>query len=150
VVLLLAGLTAFGNLWTGGAQQQTSGRLEERVYKCSTAGIKLEGTLIERMFYGPPGFGETPAKDARDRVTVLRLMHPITVEPIKGADTNSSTCLNTIKHVRQVQLFPNSAQTSAARKLSGRSVVAAGSLDEATAPRQYTKVTMDVTTITPR
>jgi hypothetical protein len=108
----------------------------------------LEGTLIERTFYGPPGFGETPAKDAHDKVLVLRLIRPITVEPIEGADANSSTCLNTIRHVRQVQLFPDSAQTTAARRLSGKAVIAVGTLDEATTPRQYTNVTLDAKTVT--
>jgi hypothetical protein len=61
------------------AQQKTGTGIEEAVYKCDTPGIRLEGTLIARMFYGPPGFGETPAKDLHDRVLVLKLAKPITV-----------------------------------------------------------------------
>lgn len=134
------------------AQQQTGTGGDEAVYKCDTPGIRLEGTLIERMFYGPPGFGETPAKDLHDKVLVLKLAKPITVEPIENAEAKNSTNLSTFKHVRQIQLFFGGSQSAEAdaRKLLGKSVVAVGNLDEATAPRQYTDVTMDVKTLTPR
>lgn len=131
------------------AQQQTGTGLEEAIYKCDTPGIQLEGTLIEQMFYGPPGFGETPAKDLHDKVLVLKLAKPITVVPIEGAEAKNSTCLSTVKHVRQIQLFFVSSQSAEAdaHKLLGKPVVAVGNLDEATAPRQYTDVTMDVRTL---
>jgi len=131
------------------AQQQMGMGAEEAIYKCDTPGIHLEGMLTERMFYGPPGFGETPAKDLHDKVLVLKLAKPITVVPIEGAEPKNSTNLSTFKHVQQIQLFfdgSRSAETDG-RKLLGKSVVAVGNLDEATAPRQYTDVTMDVKTL---
>ena len=136
-----------------GAQQPTGTRTEhEAVYRCDTPGIQLEGTLAERMFYGPPGFGETPAKDLHDKVLVLKLANPITVEPIHNAEAKNSTSLSTLKHVRQIQLFFGDSRSSEAdaRKLLGRHVVAVGSLKEATVPRQYTDVTMDVKALTSR
>lgn len=134
------------------AQQHAGVETAEAIYKCDTPGIRLEGTLTERMFYGPPGFGETPAKDLHDKVLVLKLAKPITVEPIEGAEAKNSTNLSTFKHVRQVQLFfgGSEAVEADARKLLGKSIVAVGNIDEATAPRQYTDVTMDVKTVTPR
>ena len=134
------------------AQQQAVTGAEEAIYKCDTPGIQLEGTLTERMFYGPPGFGETPAKDLHDKVLVLKLAKPITVEPIEDAEAKNSTNLSTFKHVRQIQLFfgGSRAAEANARKLLGKSVVAVGNLDEATAPRQYTDVTMDVKSLTSR
>lgn len=134
------------------AQQHAGAGTEEAIYKCDTPGTRLEGTLTERMFYGPPDFGETPVKDLHDKVLVLKLENPITVEPIEDADAKNSTNLSTFKHVRQIQLFfggSGSAEADA-RKLLGKSVVAVGNLDEATAPRQYTDVTMDVKTLTLR
>jgi hypothetical protein len=121
----------------------------EPVYRCDTAGIHLLGTLAERTFYGPPNFGKTPAKDVRDKVLVLKLENPITVEPIENAEAKNSANLNTFRHVRQVQLFFSRAEEANARKLLGRAVLATGSLDEATAPRQYTDVTMEVKTLNP-
>ncbi len=131
------------------AQQHAEAGTDEAIYKCDTPGIRLEGTLTERMFYGPPGFGYTPAKDLHDRVLVLKLANPTTVEPVEDAEAKNSTNLSTFKHVRQIQLFfggSRSAETEA-RKLLGRSVVAVGSLEEATAPRQYTDLTMEVKTL---
>ncbi len=131
------------------AQQRAGTALEEAIYKCDTPGIQLEGTLIGRMFYGPPGFGETPAKDVRDKVLVLKLVKPITVRPIEDAEAKNSPNLSTVKHVRQIQLFFLRTGTSMtdARKLLGKTVVVVGKLDEATAPGQYTDVTMDVKTL---
>ncbi len=137
-----------GYLGACAAQQErvTHGE-QELSYKCDTAGVQLEGVLIERMSYGPPGFGETPAKDLKDKVLVLRLARPITVEPLQDAEAKNSTSLNTIQHVSQVQLFFPGTQAAEARKLLGKKVVAVGTLNEAVAPRQYTDVTMDVKTV---
>jgi hypothetical protein len=122
---------------------------EEAVYKCDTPGIQLEGVLTQRMFYGPPGFGETPAKDVHDKVLVLKLAKPITVKPTDDAEAKNSPNLSTFKHVRQIQLFFGGSRSAEvdARKLIGKSVVVVGALDEATAPRQYTDVTMEVKTL---
>lgn len=130
-------------------QQAGAGNEHEATYRCDTPGIRLEGTLIERTFYGPPGFGETPAKDLHDKVLVLKLAKPITAEPIEDAEAKNSTNLSTFKHVRQIQLFFGGSRSAEAdaRKFLGKSVVAVGGLDEATAPRQYTDVTMEVKTL---
>jgi hypothetical protein len=116
----------------------------EPVYKCDTDGVQLQGTIIARTFYGPPGFGETPAKDAREEALLLKLSRPITVEPVEGAKAKDSASLNTFKHVREVQLFVNSTQTAEARKMVGLNVVALGTLHEAVAPTEHTDVSMDV------
>jgi len=116
----------------------------EPVYRCDTPGIRLLGTLTERTFYGPPNFDKTPAKDLRDKVLVLKLENPITVEPIENAEAKNSANLNTFRHVRQVQLFFPDSEEANARKFLGRTVLATGILDEANAPRQYTDVTMTV------
>lgn len=131
-----------------GQQSPVAPTDQELHYKCDTEGVRLEGTLTERTFYGPPGFGETPKKDLRDKVLVLKLTKPITVEPTENAEAKGSTSLNTLRHVHQIQLFLDSAQTAEGRKLAGKTVVVAGTLEEATAPRQYTDVSMDVKTIT--
>lgn len=145
---LVVGAVVFMGHPENRARAQQAG-VKEAIYKCDTPGIQLEGTLIGRMFYGPPGFGETPAKDVRDKVLVLKLVKPITVRPIEDAEAKNSPNLSTVKHVRQIQLFFLSSRTSMtdARKLLGKTVVVVGKLDEATAPGQYTDVTMDVKTL---
>ncbi len=128
-------------LSAAGSQSTASGN--ESVYKYDTRGIKLEGHLIERTFFGPPGFGETPAKDARERVLVLKLNTPITVEPVKIVDPEDIA-----RHIAEVQLFflPRNRATEA-RKLLGKTVVVVGTMNEATAPSEHLKVSMSVETI---
>ncbi len=109
-----------------------------------TPGTRLEGTLTWRTFYGPPGFGETPAQDARERVLVLQLRVPITVVPVKDAEARNSPNLDVKHHVLHVQLFVPDEQAALARKLVRKKVVAVGTLDEALAPGQHTDATMDV------
>lgn len=147
ILATLLGIALFmGSATCVAAQRTVTSRDRESSYKCDTDGVKLEGTLIERMFYGPPGFGETSAKDLRDKVLVLRLTKRITVEPIENAKAKNSTSLNTIRHVRELQLFFLDHQSAEPRKLIGKAVVVVGTLSEAVAPRQYTDVIMDVKT----
>jgi hypothetical protein len=115
----------------------------EPTFKCQTDGVRLEGKLADRTFYGPPGLG----RESHERVFLLDLMSPITVEPIEGSTTENSTCSNTFRHVHQVQLFFDASKTSEAQKLLGKVVVAVGLLDEAHLPSQHTDVIMDVETL---
>ena len=102
------------------------------------------------MFYGPPGFGETPAQDAREKPLILELERAITVQPAENADAKNDTCLNTFRHVREVQLFFVHSLGTQGSKLLGKSVTATGKLDEAAAPSEHTDVTMEIDSISPR
>ena len=126
------------------AHQNASKRTgPEPTFKCQTDGVRLEGKLTDRTFYGPPGLG----KDTHERVFLLDLSSPITFEPSEGATANSSTCSMTFRHVHQVQLFFDPSKNSEALKLLGKVVVAVGLLDEAHLPSQHTDVIMDVETL---
>ncbi len=122
------------------AQQQAGAK--EATYKCDTPGIQLEGMLTQRMFYGPPGFGETPAKDAREKVYLLKLERPVTMNPIDYP--KAKTCWDAFPHVREVQLFIASENKMNAGRLVGKAVLANGTIRESDAPSEHTKVTMDV------
>jgi hypothetical protein len=125
------------------AQQQTGAK--EAIYKCDTPGIQLEGMLTQRTFYGPPGFGETPAKDAREKVYLLKLGRAVTMNPID--DPKAKTCWAAFPHVREVQLFIPAESKMDASKLLGKAVLATGTIRESDAPSEHTKVTMDVKTL---
>ena len=125
------------------AQQQAGAK--EAIYKCDTPGIQLEGVLTQRTFYGPPGFGETPAKDAREKVYLLKLGRPVTMTPID--DPKAKTCYDAFPHVREVQLFIPPESKINASGLLGKALVATGTIRESDAPSEHTKVTMDVTTL---
>ena len=42
--------------------------------------VSLEGKVIKKTFFGPPGFGEDPRKDSQETQYLLELMSPIHVE----------------------------------------------------------------------
>src|SRR4051794_27856573 len=79
------------------AAPQNRGR-QASTFKFDTE-IQLEGTLTERTFYGPPGFGESPATDVRDRVLVVRLARPISAQPTADAKARDSVNLDAIENV---------------------------------------------------
>jgi hypothetical protein len=116
-------------------------------YRYDTAGTTLQGTLIERKVYGPPGYGETPAQDAHETILILKLPHPISVEPAANADGNGTPNLDPAKNVREVQLFISRSQATDARKLLGAMVIATGTLNESITASQRTKVWLDVKAI---
>lgn len=110
--------------------------------------MRLEGTLNERKVYGPPGYGETPAKDERTTILILKLPNAITVEPLADAKGKDSPSLDTARHIHEIQLFIGRSRIAETRKLLGKEVVAVGTLNEAVAPSQYTKVWLDTRTLT--
>jgi hypothetical protein len=119
-------------------------------YQYDTPGIHLEGVLIERKVYGPPGYGETPARDARATILVLKLSRPISVEAAANADASKSANLDPAKNVRELQLFVDQSQRADVRKLVGRVVIATGTLNESITASQYTKVWLDAQTVDPK
>lgn len=134
------------------AQQKaaTGSEHEASGYKYETPGVRLEGTLIEREVYGPPGYGETPAKDARATILVLKLSHGISVEPAANAEATGSASLDPVKNVREVQLFVDPSRKADGRKLVGRVVTATGTLNESITASQYTKVYLDAKSLDPK
>lgn len=149
LVAVVGGALFLGHPAACVAQQKVAtGSRHEANYKFDTPGVQLEGTLVERKVYGPPGYGETPARDERDTIFILKLSHPITVEPTANAEASGSASLDTEKHVHAVQLFVDRSRTAEARKLLGKVVVTVGKLNEAAAPSQYTKVWLDTKTLT--
>lgn len=126
------------------AQQKTARSSTQAGYKYDTAGAVIEGTLTEREVYGPPGYGETPSKDERRSIFVLKLSQPIAVSPLANTTEKNSANLDAVRNIHEVQLFVSRLQAADVRKLIGRIVVAVGTLNEAVAPSQYTKVWLDV------
>ena len=123
---------------------------QQSSYRYDTAGITLKGTLIERRVYGPPGYGETPAEDAHETILILRLPHPVSVEPAENAEANNSPNLDPAKNVREVQLFMNQPKIAEARRLLGRMVTSTGTLNESITAAQRTKVWLDVKSLNSR
>lgn len=139
LVILIASETSFSRQNT---RKQTP---PVATLKCADR-VRLEGKLSERTFYGPPGVG-TPAKEPYEKLFLLNLMSPITVEPVDGAPSVMSSCSKTFQHVRQVQLFFDSAKSAEMETMVGKVIVVFGLLDEAHLPSQHTDIIMDVETL---
>lgn len=102
---------------------------------------------MQRKVYGPPGYGETPARDAKGSILVLKLSQQISVKPAKNAAANGSVDLDPAEGVRDVQLFLDAPLKTGAYKLLGQEITAIGTLNESITAAQYTKVWMDVKTL---
>jgi hypothetical protein len=124
------------------AQEKASD--SQQHYKCDSPGIQLEGMLAQRTFYGPPGFGETPAKDARETVLILKLAKPITVDSVQNTKGDEGSCWGVYPNLKQIQVFIHQQDKPGTSKLVGKTVVAVGKLHEGDAPSEHTKVVMDV------
>lgn len=61
----------------------------------------IEGTLITRMYYGPPNYGENPDTDAKQYPFILKLDNPIDVIA-KENDTHNSDVFG----VTEIQVVP--------------------------------------------
>jgi hypothetical protein len=133
--LLMAFLASFAD----GQDKQVSAQPQEPRLRCHDRGIRLEGTLVRRWFYGPPGFGETPKRDARDEVFVLQLAHPITV--LAPPDpTKDETCADKLAHVTKVQVWAFQEHQTEIREKTGKAVAITGTLDEDPAPGAHINV----------
>jgi hypothetical protein len=131
------------------AQNKAPTRSEPKPsWKYDTPGTQLKGMLIECKVYGPPGYGETPARDLRTSILILKLSQPVTVEPVSPTATNNPNG-DTFKHVLKVKFFVSRSQAASARALVGRMVTATGTLNESITASQYTNVWLDVSALKP-
>lgn len=62
--------------------------------------VVLDGPLAREVHLGPPGYGETPARDRRDTITVVMLKHDLVLcaDPDARSDTAAV-------HARRIQLM---------------------------------------------
>jgi hypothetical protein len=105
--------------------------------------VSLKGTVDTIFQYGPPGFGENPAVDQHVVLSVLRLNAPIDVEGDSTSAFNRDDAVN----IRMLQLA--AATDRAWAGLTGKEVVAHGTLFHAQAAEHYTEVLLQVDSIVP-
>ena len=101
VGVLMMALAAYA---AGAQDKDVSPGSHEPKLRCHDSGVRLDGTLLQRWFYGPPGFGEARKRDARERVFVLRLAYPVTVVAPSDA-SKDETCADVLKHVTEIQVW---------------------------------------------
>ena len=138
----------FGCATTGEAQAPPpASPAAEPTYQFDTP-VTLSGLLATRKRWGPPGWGESPRSDARVTILVLRLPNAITVKPTADAEAKNSFSLETVRHVREIQLYVK--DHAAGLKLARQRATVEGILNERIVGGDYTPVTMDVTRLTPK
>lgn|GEM_PF-2922220 len=147
LTIVVARLAFMSNSNIYPAQQKTKGPTAKAIVQYDTPEVRLEGILTERKVFGPPGYGETPAKDARTTIFILKLYQGITVEPAANADPNRTANLDPVKDTREIQLFFGASKSAKVRELIGRTVVATGTLNESVTASQYTKAWLRVETL---
>jgi hypothetical protein len=141
LAVVVASLFSFA---PAGVSQQRVVANDGTSFKYDTPGIRLEGLLLERKVFGPPGYGETPAKDTRETILVLKLSHPIDVAPAADAEANNSASLDSVKDINEVQLFVDPSRRAETRKWIGRRIIVTGTLEESITASQYMKIFLDV------
>jgi hypothetical protein len=104
--------------------------------------VMLRGTLFNRIFFGPPGYGETPAQDAREHVFLLLLDAPICVSGHPGDDSAEYH-----SNIIVVQLAAIHIDVELLKKAMGLRISARGELFPALTGHHRTPVLLDVRSI---
>jgi hypothetical protein len=94
----------------------------------------LSGIVTIKTFFGPPNYGESPEKDARERQAILHLEKPLCT--VASGDSPAE------HDQMEVTLVPTGA--SSFRQLDGKRVVVSGSLFHALTGHHHTAVLMKV------
>lgn len=110
--------------------------------KCFEYGpeVRLQGHVVLRTFYGPPGYGENPKTDSRETQAILKLDRPICTE------ANPREYEDAEENQKEVTLIPPSGMGFS--KLVGRSVSVNGTLFHSHTGHHHTAVLIDVKRIT--
>lgn len=100
----------------------------------------IEGTLITRLHYGPPNFGEDPDNDEEEYPFILLLDDPINVIA-KETDTFNSS----ISNISEIQLvLKGNPDVDMAKQYKNRHIKVQGTLFSAFTGHHHTKVLMVV------
>lgn len=110
------------------------------VLRTGTTQIAIEGTLIQRVIWGPPNFGERPKTDRRYPIWILRLNYPVPVWIYVQSEPNKFS--RTKAWLSEVQLIPNTSQIAILHEHLGRALTAIGMLGTADTPAEATPVVM--------
>lgn len=82
-------------------EDETVEAIKDADYYFEPSVSTIEGTLITRMYYGPPGYGENPDTDPKEYPFILQLDEPIDVIAKEDDIYNSS-----ISEVTEIQVVP--------------------------------------------
>jgi hypothetical protein len=127
--LALAGAQSSMSADTGSVTQPSTVRGD-----CVTPGkLALRGVLQREVRLGAPGYGETPKRDRRDTVVVLRLAAPLTLCPDSAEHRTAASPV----HTRRIALRAGLLGIPRGALATGRTVTVYGTLGEASFAWEY-------------
>ena len=89
-------------------------------YHYEPAVVELTGKLVEKVFYGPPGYGENPKIDSKEDAAILQLTKPINVVAEKGDKFNETKTNIKELHLINIKRIPLSSFLKKKVKISGK------------------------------
>ncbi|WP_432405710.1 DUF4431 domain-containing protein [Wukongibacter sp. M2B1] len=102
----------------------------------------LEGILITRMYYGPPGFGENPQEDKKEYPFILQLD-----QPIKVSDTEDDEFNLDASDISEVQLVVSKENIKIIKEYKNKHLKVEGTFFSAHTGHHHTKVLLHVSKI---
>lgn len=111
-------------------------------YQYEPAVSKISGTLTEKMFYGAPNYGETPEKDEKETVLILKLDSPVNVlaEPDQP---DSEMADHSIFGIMEIQIYTLDKKINLSKYLN-KKITVQGPLMSAISGHHHTEVLMEV------
>jgi hypothetical protein len=107
------------------------------IYKFDPAVVELVGTLTEKVYFGPPGYGENPKTDSKEQAAILQLS-----KPIKVVAENSDEFNETRDKVKVVQLI-NTKGISLSKYFQNK-IRVTGKLSSAITGHHHTDVLLEI------
>jgi hypothetical protein len=104
--------------------------------------VRLSGHLLIDKEYGPPNYGETPAKDEKLHVAILHLTHPLDV----CGDTKDATTSESFKGLQVVQLNFSNLHTDP-KRYADQKIAVKGTLYRAISGYHFADVLMTVDSV---
>lgn len=115
-------------------KKETNKEVDSTYYYDPSISI-LSGTLKEEEFYGPPGYGESPDKDSKEKQYILYLDNPINVKREKQSDTY----FEAKNKQEKITLIPSNSTSTFKHKI-GKSIKVKGKLFPAETGHHHTDV----------
>jgi len=107
----------------------------------------IKGTLIKKQFYGSPNYGETPEKDEKVWVYLLKTDYPISVMA-SANQLDPETADQTVTGITEIQVYSNDSNLDFKPRENKR-ITLQGIFQTAQTGHHYTRVLLEVREISP-
>ncbi len=113
-----------------------------KAFKYEPEIVRLYGRVVEKTFYGPPGYGENPKADSKEKQYILILKTPIEV------DSNVENQIE--KNVHEVTIVALDFTKIPVKKYINKSVMVEGTLFHGFTGHHNTTILITVSKLIPQ